>query len=189
MAKLSFRYAVMNSGKTLTLLSIAHNYEEQGHKVRVLKPAVDDRDGLNVIASRMGLRREAELILPGSDMFDVLGAGNPKDVACVLIDEAQFLSLEQVQQLHRWVHAYDVPAICFGIRTDFRGLPFPGSSALMGISDSMEEVPSRAVCSCGKKATFNIRLDQEGNRVREGSQVLIGGNDRYKSICGRCFNS
>ena len=171
MAKLHFRYAAMNAGKSTALLQVAHNYEERGMKVRLFTAALDVRAGKGVIASRLGIAREAE----------TFGA----DIACLLIDEAQFLSLEQVRQLHRLAHVDGVPVICYGLRSDFRAEAFAGAAALLTLADDIEEMKS--VCACGRKATLNLRIDERGQRIRQGEQVFIGGNDRYRAICPSCF--
>lgn len=182
MARLWFRYAAMNAGKTSSLLQVAHNYEENGEKVLLLTSALDDRDGQGVISSRIGLKRDASTYTPRTDFLERLDG---VDVACVLIDEAQFLTVEQVRQLHQWVHTRNVPVMCFGLRSDFQGNAFPGAAALLTLADNLEEI--RTACRCGKKATMNIRIDEAGNRVQAGDQVLIGGNSRYRQVCARCF--
>lgn len=182
MAKLHFRYSSMNAGKSTYLLQVAHNYNENGSEVFLLTSSLDDRDGVGVISSRIGLKREAATYSQSTNFFDLL-----KDVkvACVLIDEAQFLTFEQVKQLHKWAHTHKTPVMCFGIRSDFLGNPFPGAAALLTLSDDLEEI--RTVCRCGKRATMNIRTDEKGNRVKEGDQVQIGGNSRYRQVCANCF--
>jgi thymidine kinase len=182
MSSLHYRYSAMNAGKSTYLLQVAHNYNENGMEVLLLTSALDGRDGFGVISSRIGLKREATTYTPDTDFADLL---RDVDVACVLMDEAQFLTFEQVQQLHRWVHTRAIPVICFGIRSDFRGHAFPGSAALLTLADTLEEI--RTICQCGKKATMNIRTDENGVRVREGDQLLIGGNTRYRQVCARCF--
>jgi thymidine kinase len=172
----------MNAGKTSSLLQVAHNYEENGEQVLLLTSAIDDRDGEGVISSRIGLKRAAYTYTPGTDFLERLAG---VDVACVLIDEAQFLTEAQARQLHRWVHTNDIPVMCFGLRSDFRGDPFPGAAVLLTLADNLEEI--RTACKCGKKATMNIRIDENGSRVKEGEQVLIGGNNRYRQVCARCF--
>lgn len=184
MARLWYRYAAMNAGKTSSLLQVAHNYEENGEKVLLLTSALDDRDGPGLISSRIGLKREAATYTSSTNFLERL---KDVDVACVLIDEAQFLTVDQVRQLHRWVHTNDSPVMCFGLRSDFRGDPFPGAAMLLTLADNLEEI--RTACRCGKKATMNIRIDEAGERVQEGDQVLIGGNSRYRQVCARCFYS
>ncbi len=182
MAKLFFRYAAMNAGKSTALLQVAHNYEERGMRVRLFTAALDDRSGRGVIGSRLGLAREAETFGPHT-VFE--RGGFAPDLACVLIDEAQFLTPEQVRQLHRLAHVGGLPVICYGLRSDFRAEAFPGSSALLTLADDLEEMKS--ICACGRKASFNMRLDAEGRRVREGEQVVIGGNERYRAVCPACY--
>jgi len=172
----------MNAGKSTYLLQVAHNYNENGQPVFLLTSALDGRDGFGVISSRIGLRRDASTYHAKTNFDDLL---KNVDVACVLVDEAQFLSFEQVRQLHRWVHQRGIPVMCFGIRSDFRGNPFEGSAALLALADHLEEI--RTVCACGKRATMNLRMDEQGNRVSDGEQVLIGGNNRYRQVCARCF--
>ncbi|HZX25526.1 MAG TPA: thymidine kinase [Telluria sp.] len=180
MAKLYFRYSAMNAGKSTSLLQVAHNYEEQGQKVKLYTSAIDDRYGVGRITSRLGPQREVGLFDAGTDF---LASAPP--VACVLIDEAQFLTPDQVRQLHQLAQVRGVPVICYGLRSDFRGDPFPGSAYLLALADDIEEIKN--ICTCGKKATMNIRVDEQGERIREGEQVSIGGNDRYRQACGRCF--
>lgn len=172
----------MNAGKSTYLLQVAHNYKENGMEVLLLTSALDGRDGYGVIASRIGLKSEATAYGADTDFSVLL---RDVEVACVLVDEAQFLSVEQVHQLHRWVHTKNTPVMCFGIRSDFQGHPFPGSAALLALADNLEEI--KTICKCGKKATMNIRTDEHGVRVREGDQVMIGGNNRYRQVCARCF--
>ena len=181
-SKLYFRYAAMNAGKSTALLQVAFNYEERGLRVRLFTAAHDDRSGLGLIGSRLGLTREAATFGPAT-AFDRAGLG--ADVACVLIDEAQFLTAEQVRQLHRMAHAEHVPVICYGLRSDFRGEAFPGSAMLLTLADDVEEM--KTICACARKATMNIRIDGQGRRVQHGEQIEIGGNDRYRAICPSCF--
>jgi thymidine kinase len=182
MAKLHFRYAAMNAGKSTALLQTAHNYEERGMSVRVFTAALDTRAGKGVVVSRLGITREAETFGPDTEFVrDHLG----DSVDCLLIDEAQFLTADQVRQLHRLAHVNGVPVICYGLRSDFRAEPFAGSAALLILADDIEEMKS--VCACGRKATLNLRIDSRGQRVREGEQVFIGGNERYRAICPACF--
>ncbi|HZT54965.1 MAG TPA: thymidine kinase [Burkholderiaceae bacterium] len=185
MAKLHFRYAAMNAGKSTALLQAAHNYEERGMRVRLFTAALDDRDGRGVIASRLGLAREAETFGPETEFVRSHLGPLDDSIACLLIDEAQFLTLEQVRQLHRLAHVDAVPVVCYGLRSDFRAEAFAGAAALLTLADDIEEMKS--VCACGRKATLNLRIDARGQRVREGEQVFIGGNDRYRAICPACF--
>jgi len=172
----------MNAGKSTYLLQVAHNYEETGRKVTLLTSALDTRDGEGIISSRIGLQRPAKTFNERTDFAELLKG---VDAACVLIDEAQFLSFAQVRELHRWVHQASIPVICFAIRSDFQGNPFPGSAALLTLAEDIEEI--KTICACGKRATMNMRTDDSGRRVREGEQILIGGNERYRQICARCF--
>ena len=170
----------MNAGKSTALLQVAHNYEEQGQQVRLFTAAIDSRYGHGVVTSRLGPQRAVETF---DAEFDFLVDAPP--VACVLIDEAQFLSTRQVQQLHQLAQVRGVPVICYGLRSDFRGEPFPGSAYLLALADDIEELKN--ICTCGKKATMNVRIDASGRRIREGEQVSICGNERYRQACGRCF--
>jgi thymidine kinase len=181
-AKLYFRYSAMNAGKSTALLQVAHNYEEQGQQVKLYTAAIDDRFGVGQVTSRLGPHRQVDVFDSATDFL----ADVPK-VACVLVDEAQFLTTLQVQQLHQLAQVRGVPVICYGLRSDFRGEPFPGSAYLLALADDIEEIKN--ICSCGKKATMNIRVDENGKRIREGEQVSIGGNERYRQACGRCFYS
>lgn len=182
MAKLYFRYAAMNAGKSTALLQAAYNYEERGMAVRLFTAALDDRSGKGVIASRLGLSREASTFGPETK-FQREHLGD--DAACLLIDEAQFLTAQQVRELHRLAHVEGLPVICYGLRSDFRAEAFPGAAALLTLADDIEEMKS--ICACGRKATLNLRIDAAGHRVREGEQVVIGGNERYRAVCPSCF--
>ena len=188
MSKLYFRYAAMNAGKSTNLLQAAYNYEERGMRVRLFTAALDDRSGIGLIGSRLGLTRQVETF--GTDtQFDArwLDDGDPRPLACVLIDEAQFLTPAQVRQLHRLAHAHKLPVLCYGLRSDFQGEAFPGSAALLTLADDLEEM--KTICACARKASMNLRVDAEGRRVKDGEQVLIGGNDRYRAVCPSCFYS
>ena len=182
MSKLFFRYASMNAGKSTVLLQVAYNYEERGMKVLLYTSSHDDRIGVGKIGSRLGLTRDAATFSPTTDFTRT---AIPAGTACILIDEAQFLSPEQVRQLHKISHIDHLPVICFGLRSDFRGEAFPGSAALLTLADDLEEM--KTICACARKATMVIRLDEEGRRVKEGAQVVIGGNDRYRAVCPSCF--
>ena len=184
MAKLYFRYAAMNAGKSTALLQAAHNYEERGKKVRLFTAAHDDRAGVGIIGSRLGLQRQVETF-GAQTVFDAdwLGQG----YACVLIDEAQFLSPDQVRQLHRLAHSAHLPVICYGLRSDFRAEAFPGAATLLTLADDLEEM--KTICACARKASMNLRVDDQGRRVKEGEQVVIGGNERYRAVCPSCFYS
>ena len=170
----------MNAGKSTALLQVAHNYEEQGQAVRLYTAAIDDRHGVGRVTSRLGPQRQVDVFDGATDFLAEIA-----QVACVLIDEAQFLAPAQVRQLHQLAQVKGVPVICYGLRTDFMGQPFPGSAYLLALADDIEELKN--ICSCGKKATMNIRVDQDGKRIRQGAQISIGGNERYQQACGRCF--
>ncbi len=182
MAKLYFQYATMNAGKSTLLLQASHNYRERGMETYVITARFDNRAGEGVIASRIGIREEADTYSEGEDMFAKIAARlDQGPVACVFIDEAQFLSKEQVWQLARAVDDLKVPVMCYGLRVDFQGNLFPGSAALLALADEMREV--RTICHCGKKATMVVRTDAGGAVLTEGAQVDIGGNERYVSLC------
>jgi thymidine kinase len=189
MAKLYFRYAAMNAGKSTALLQAAFNYEERGMQIVLLTAELDNRDGMGKITSRLGLSRDAVTFNASQSMAERIASAQQmawiSKLACVLIDEAQFLTLEQVEELHRWAHVHRIPVMCYGIRSDFQGKAFPGSAALLVLADDVEEM--KTICDCGKKASMNARFDDEGNRILEGSQVLIGGNTRYRALCPDCF--
>ncbi len=182
MGKLYFRYAAMNAGKSTALLQAAHNYEERGMRVALFTAAHDDRAGSGLIGSRLGLQRSVATFGPATQFER---AALEPGVACVLIDEAQFLTPTQVRQLHRMAHVGGVPVLCFGLRSDFRGDGFPGAIALLTLADDLEEM--KTICACARKASMNMRLDGNGRRVREGEQVVIGGNERYRAVCPSCF--
>lgn len=185
MAKLFFRYAAMNAGKSTALLQVAHNYEERGHQVRIFTSANDHRYGQGMVTSRLGPQRAAELFAPDTDFIKGFDQGDK--VSCLLVDEAQFLTEAQVWALHEIAHMHGTPVICYGLRTDFRGQLFPGSAALLGLADEMDEM--KTICHCGRKATMNMRVDENLRKVSEGAQIEIGGNARYRAVCGRCFRS
>lgn len=186
MAKLYFYYSSMNAGKTTALLQSSYNYKERGMNTLVLTPELDDRFGKGKVKSRIGLESEATTFRSSDNLFDTVSARLAKEpLHCVLIDEAQFLSKEQVFQLGEVTDSLNVPVLAYGIRTDFQGEPFEGSKYLLAWSDTLNEL--KAICHCGRKATMVVRLDAEGNAVREGSQIEIGGNDRYLSMCRRHF--
>ncbi|MFC3613988.1 thymidine kinase [Lutimaribacter marinistellae] len=184
MAKLYFNYSTMNAGKSTVLLQASHNYRERGMETYLLTAAIDGRAGRGRIASRIGIGAEADSFTAEDDVFSMIRIRLDKGpVACVFVDEAQFLSETQVWQLARVVDDLDIPVLCYGLRVDFRGQLFPGSAALLALSDEMREV--RTICRCGRKATMVIRLDGDGRAVNEGAQVQIGGNETYVSLCRR----
>lgn len=182
MAKLYFHYASMNAGKSAFLLTSANNYKERGMGTLLLKPDVDTRDSACEIVSRVGLRQEANLITKDMDIFEFFKYANSvRDIHCVYVDEAQFLSQENIFQLCKIADLYDVPVMCYGLRTDFMGNLFEGSKFLLAVADKLCEL--KGVCHCGKKATMVARVDEEGNAVTSGNQIEVGGNDRYVSLC------
>ncbi len=183
MAKLYFRYSAMNAGKSTALLQVAHNYEENARTVRIFTSAVDHRHGIGVVTSRLGPQRTAEIFDAQTDFYSLLESET--GLSCVLIDEAQFLTVEQVRQLHRLAHLRGVPVICYGLRSDFLGNPFPGAAQLLTMADSLEEL--KTICNCGRKATMNVRFDKTGKRVADGAQVAIEGDVNYVMMCGKCF--
>lgn len=186
MAKLYFYYSSMNAGKSTSLLQSSYNYKERGMNTMILAPELDDRYGVGKVASRIGLESEAHTFKPEDDLYDLVSTSHEKEkLHCLLIDEAQFLSKEQVFQLGEITDNLNIPVLAYGLRTDFRGEPFEGSKYLLAWSDNLKEL--KAICHCGAKATMVVRLDAEGNPIREGSQVEIGGNDRYVSLCRRHF--
>jgi thymidine kinase len=184
MAKLYFHYSTMNAGKSTALLQASHNYREGGMATYLLTAQFDTRAGEGRIASRIGIGEPADTFNPDEDMFAKVGARLAQGVvACVFIDEAQFLTRDQVWQLARAVDDLGVPVMCYGLRVDFRGELFPGSAALLALADEMREV--RTICACGKKATMVVRKGQDGRALKDGAQVLIGGNETYVSMCRR----
>ncbi|TCV74441.1 thymidine kinase [Neorhizobium sp. R1-B] len=184
MAKLYFHYATMNAGKSTMLLQASYNYRERGMRTAIFIAALDDRAGTGRVASRIGLSADA---IPFSDLDDLFGVietmHGEEPIACVFVDEAQFLTAEQVWQLARVCDRIGIPVMAYGLRTDFQGKLFPGSLELLAIADELREV--RTICFCGRKATMVVRLDQEGKLVREGAQVEVGGNEKYVSLCRR----
>lgn len=182
MAKLYFSYSAMNAGKSTLLLQAAYNYEERGMRTLLMTSTFDDRSGRGVIASRIGLRKEVDTFHPDMDLYDYVASRHAAEkVDCAFIDEAQFLTREQVWQLARVGDELRIPVMCYGLRTDFQGKLFPGSETLLAIADQLREI--RTICWCGAKAIMVARLDSDGNIIEEGEQVVIGGEDRYVSLC------
>jgi thymidine kinase len=185
MAKLYFYYASMNAGKSTTLLQADFNYRERGMATMLWTAALDNRADMP-IASRIGLAADARRYTPGTDLWrDVMAQHEETPLACVLIDEAQFLTATQVWQCARLADEAKIPVLCYGLRTDFRGDLFPGSAVLLGIADALIEL--KAVCHCGRKATMNLRVDESGEAETSGAQTEIGGNDRYVALCRMHF--
>lgn len=186
MAKLYFYYSSMNAGKSTTLLQSSFNYRERGMATMLWTAAIDDRYDAGLITSRIGLEAQAHVFDPDTDLRTaILAQHGSAPIACVLIDEAQFLTADQVLQLARICDESDIPVLCYGLRTDFRGALFEGSAHLLGLADSLSEI--KAVCDCGRKATMNLRVDSTGRAVRDGAQTQIGGNDSYIALCRRHF--
>lgn len=184
MAKLYFKYGVMGSSKTAQALITKFNYEERGMRVWLIKPQTDNRDGDNIIRSRAGLSAKAYVLPTNENVYDsYIELSNQVDV--IIVDECQFLSEEQIDQLMDIVILHNVPVLCFGLRTDFRTKMFPGSRRLLEIADFITEI--KTICSCGKKATVNVRIGENGKIVTEGEQILIGGNDKYTAMCYQCY--
>ena len=184
MAKLYFRYSTMNAGKSTILLQASHNYRERGMNTYLLVARFDDRGGEGRIASRIGISEEAHTFGETDNLFNKIYAYvQETPVACVFIDEAQFMTKDQVWQLARVVDDLGLPVMCYGLRVDFRGELFPGSAALLALADEMRE--ARTICHCGKKATMVVRQDAEGAVLKDGEQIQIGGNETYVSLCRR----
>ena len=187
MAKLYFYYASMNAGKSTNLLQANFNYHERGMQTMLWTASLDDRGGEQAIESRIGLGADAHRFDGETDLWARVSTEHAvQPLACVLIDEAQFLTPEQVWQLARLADEAGIPVLCYGLRTDFQGALFPGSAVLLGIADSLVEL--KAVCHCGRKATMNLRVDESGAAVKAGAQTEIGGNDRYVALCRRHFS-
>jgi len=186
MAKVYFYYAAMNAGKSTTLLQADFNYRERGMETMLWTAALDERAGAGVIGSRIALSAPAHTFDESVDLYDAIGEELKKrDLDCILIDEAQFLSQRHVLQLCEVADHLGIPVLCYGLRTDFQGKLFPGSAALLALADTLVEL--KAVCECGRKATMNLRVDEEGLAVAEGQQTEIGGNDRYLALCRAHF--
>ena len=183
MAKLYFKYDAMGSSKSAQALITQFNYEELGMTVWLIKPSTDTRDGADIIRSRIGLARHAEIITPEQNIVEAYHAAGKHDV--IIADEAQFFTPEQIDQLRELVDDEDLPVLCFGLRTDFLTHFFPGAQRLMELADSLTEI--KTVCACGRKATVNARIDGNGHIVTEGAQVLLGGNDSYVAMCHQCW--
>ncbi len=184
MAKLYFKYGAMGCSKSAQALITKFNYEERNMKVLLLKPSVDTRDGTSVVKSRIGLSKPCLAVSDKENVYEIYKNGYT-DCQVVIVDECQFLTPEQVDQLDDIVIDFDVPVLCFGLATDFLTHLFPGSKRLFEIAESITEIKS--VCKCGSKATVNARIDEKGNIVTEGDQICIGGNDRYVAMCRRCY--
>lgn len=183
MAKLYFKYGAMGSSKSAQALITQFNYEEMGMRVWLIKPSVDNRDGANVVMSRIGLSRKAEVITPEDNIIEKYDAAGKCDV--IIADEAQFFTPKQIDEMRELVDERDLPVLCFGLRTDFLTHAFPGSLRLLELADSITEI--KTVCECGAKATVNARVDENGRIITQGEQVFLGGNDSYIAMCHRCW--
>ncbi|MBQ2445229.1 MAG: thymidine kinase [Oscillospiraceae bacterium] len=183
MAKLYFKYGSMGSSKTAQALITKYNYEEKGMTVWLVKPSADTRDGEVVLRSRVGLEANAEVVAPQTDVLDRFSLREKVDV--IIVDECQFMTTQQIDQLRYIVDVYNIPVLCFGLRTDFLSTLFDGSRRLFEVADTISEI--KAICDCGAKATTNARIDAEGYIVTEGDQLLLGGNDRYLAMCHKCW--
>ena len=183
MAKLYFKYGAMGSSKSAQALITKFNYEEQGMSVWLIKPSIDTRDGADIIRSRIGLMNHARIITPEEDIVAAYRAAGRHDV--IIADEAQFFTPEQSDQLRALVDEEDLPVLCFGLRTDFLTHFFPGARRLMELADSITEI--KTICTCGRKATVNARIDETGRVITQGDQVMLGGNDSYVAMCHSCW--
>ena len=187
MAKLYFKYGAMGSSKTAQALITKYNYEENGLKVWLLKPSADTRDGQDILRSRIGLEARVEVAPPDSDIYTRFRQTRKGCCDIIIVDECQFLTTEQIDQLRAIVNDFDIPVICFGLRTDFQTKLFPGSRRLMEVADTFDEI--KTICDCGNKAIVNARIDCNGHIVTEGAQVVLGGNDSYIAMCHRCYET
>lgn len=187
MAELHFYYSAMNAGKSTALLQSSYNYQERGMDTILLVPKVDTRYGIGKVSSRIGLQADALAFASDLNLFDYVAeqVKRNKNIKCVLVDEAQFLTKAQVEQLASITDDLNLPVLAYGIRTDFRGEPFEGSLYLLGWADILTEI--KTICHCGKKATMNLRIDQKGNPVRVGPQIEIGGNELHVATCRKHF--
>lgn len=186
MAKLYFNYAAMNAGKSTTLLQASFNYRERGMATVIYTAAIDNRAGEAVVSSRIGLSHPARTFTATSDLYaEIASLIGEKKIGCVFVDEAQFMTGEQVDQLARIVDELNTPVICFGLRTNFQGRLFPGSERLFALADEIREL--KTICYCGRKATMNLRIDADGRAVKSGESVEIGGNERYAPLCRKHF--
>ena len=185
MAKLYFKYGAMGSSKTAQALITKYNYEENDLKVWLIKPSADTRDGAQLLRSRIGLESMVEVIAPDVDVYARFLGSRVRRCDVIIVDECQFLTEEQIDQLRSIVDDHNIPVMCFGLRTDFQTRLFPGSRRLMEVADTFQEI--KTICDCGAKATVNARIDADGYIVTEGAQVLLGGNDSYIAMCHKCW--
>ena len=184
MAKLYFKYGAMGSSKTAQALITKYNYEENDLNVWLIKPSADTRDGAQILRSRIGLEAEVHVITPEMDVYDLFDTAKRDCCDVIIVDECQFMTAKQIDELRAIVNDFNVPVLCFGLRTDFQTKLFPGSMRLMELADCIEEI--KTMCDCGAKATVNARIN-DGFIVTEGAQVVLGGNDSYIAMCHRCY--
>ena len=185
MAKLYFKYGAMGSSKTAQALITKYNYEENGLKVWLIKPSEDTRDGKQILRSRIGLEAEVEVIPPDMDILARFDETRRGSCNVIIVDECQFLTERQIDELRSVVNDRNVPVMCFGLRTDFQTKLFPGSRRLMELADEIQEI--KTMCDCGAKATVNARIDASGHIITQGAQVVLGGNDSYIAMCHKCY--
>ena len=185
MAKLYFKYGAMGSSKTAQALITKYNYEENDLSVWLIKPSADTRDGEQILRSRIGLQATVEVIPPERDVYQVFQDTRQGKCDVIIVDECQFMTSRQIDQLRGIVNDFNVPVLCFGLRTDFQTHLFPGSHRLMEVADTIQEI--KTMCDCGAKATVNARIDGRGYIVTEGAQVVLGGNDSYIAMCHKCY--
>ena len=185
MAKLYFKYGAMGSSKTAQALITKYNYEENDMQVWLIKPSADVRDGADILRSRIGLEAKVDIITPATDIYALFDQTKKDTCNVIIADECQFFTPQQIDQLRYIVNDFDVPVMCFGLRTDFQTKLFPGSMRLMEVADAIQEI--KTICDCGAKATVNARIDGQGHIVTQGAQVFLGGNDAYIAMCHRCY--
>ena len=185
MAKLYFKYGAMGSSKTAQALITKYNYEENDMKVWLIKPNADTRDGRQILRSRIGLEAQVDVIAPDRDVYQLFIDTHKDSCNAIIVDECQFLTEKQIDQLRSIVNDFNVPVMCFGLRTDFQTRLFPGSRRLMEVADTIQEI--KTICDCGAKATVNARIDGSGQIITEGAQVVLGGNDSYIAMCHKCY--
>lgn len=185
MAKLYFKYGAMGSSKTAQALITKYNYEENGLKVWLIKPSADTRDGAEILRSRIGLESPVEVVAPAADLYELYGLTRQGRCDVIIADECQFFTAQQIDQLRSIVNDYNVPVICFGLRTDFLCGLFEGSRRLMEVADTIQEI--KTICDCGAKATVNARIGGDGRIITQGEQVMLGGNDSYIAMCHKCW--
>ncbi len=185
MAKLYFKYGAMGSSKTAQALITKYNYEENDLDVWLIKPSADTRDGVKVLRSRIGLEATVDVIVPETDVYAKYLGSRARRCDVIIVDECQFMTPRQIDQLRAIVDEHNIPVMCFGLRTDFQTNLFPGSRRLMEVADTIQEI--KTICDCGAKATVNARIDGTGHIVTEGAQVVLGGNDSYIAMCHKCY--